>query len=254
MNKKIVTQFTILTFIIMTIAWGSCIICGQFGITKSNHTWLNIPYILGGFSPTIASYLVLKRNNKVTGLKEWFKNIFTFKSGVLFYLLVVLFGVIYLVPQILISGVKEMSPLYMFFLNLPIMLVGGGMEEAGWRYILQPELDKKYRFILSSVIVAVIWSVWHLPLFFISDVGQYGENFGLFALGVLGLTFALGAIRKISGNVFLCVLFHCIANAGTTTFAIQRTLPGVAVMSGLMIIVSTIAVFAYKSQKKTHIL
>jgi hypothetical protein len=254
MNKKIVTQFTILTFIIMAIAWGVCVICGQFGITKSNHAWLNIPYILGGFSPTIASYLVLKRNNKVTGLKEWFKNIFTFKSGVLFYLLVVLFGVIYLVPQILISGVKEMSPLYMFFLNLPIMLVGGGMEEAGWRYILQPELDKKYRFILSSIIVAVIWSVWHLPLFFIPEVGQYGENFGLFAIGVLGLTFALGAIRKISGNVFLCVLFHCIANAGTTTFIFQRTLPGVAVMSGLMIIFSTIAVFAYKSQKKTHIL
>ena len=210
--------------------------------------------MLGGLSPTIASYLVLKRNNEVTGLKEWFKNIFTFKTRSLFYLLVVLLSVLFLVPPILISGLDKMYPFYMFFLNLPIMLVGGGLEEAGWRYILQPELDKKYGFILSSIIVAVIWSVWHLPLFFIPDVGQYGENFGLFALSILGLTFALGAIRKISDNVFLCVLFHCIANAGTSTFVFHRTWSGITVTSGLLIIISTIFVFIYMQKNKPRML
>lgn len=40
---------------------------------------------------------------------------------------------------------------------IPMMFVGGGLEEAGWRYILQPELEKKYSFTVSTIIVSIIW-------------------------------------------------------------------------------------------------
>jgi membrane protease YdiL (CAAX protease family) len=249
MNRKIITQFTALTFSIALILWGICILLGQFGITIENNYWLYIPYLLGGFSPTIASYITLKKSNEITGFKEWIKNVFTFKSPIRFYLLVIILNAVYLIPQIIINGTEEMNPLYLLIILPPLMLFGGGMEEAGWRYILQPELDKKYGYILSSSIVAVIWSVWHLPLFFIPGTVQNRSNFWLFAICVIGLTFALGAIRKVSNNVFLCVLFHCLINAGSVTFNIPDTLFGNLITTILLIVFSVTAVSIYEKNR-----
>lgn len=215
-----------------------------------NHFWLYIPYILGGWSPTIASYLVLKKGNRVAGIREWLKNIFSVKQSVWFYLLVVFLWAVYFIPQILISGTEKTNPIYWMIPLTPLMLFGGGLEEAGWRYILQPELDQRIGFVPSSLLVAVIWAGWHLPLFFIPGVNQYGTNFGLFAMNLLALTFALGAIRKGSGSVFLCVLFHCLVNAGSGVFVLKQSLGGSALMSVFLIGASAITVkFVEKKQK-----
>jgi membrane protease YdiL (CAAX protease family) len=203
--------------------------------------------MIGGFSPTIASYIVLRKNNIVNGFKEWIKNIFSFKASFWFYLFVIfLFGVANITRILIYPGLDDMSPIYMFFAFLPIMVIGGGLEEAGWRYILQPELEKKYGYIFSSIMVAPIWAIWHLPLFFIPGVTQYGTNFGIFTIGVLGLTFALGSIRKITKNVFLCVLFHAMINAGYGIFIIRETLLGDTIAAILLIIVSIIIVIIYE--------
>jgi membrane protease YdiL (CAAX protease family) len=245
MNKKLVFQFLLLTFSLMLFSWGLLVILGQFGFTINNHFWLYIPYILGGLSPTISSYIILKKNNEIPGFKEWIKNLFTLKISIKFYILVILFYLIMLIMFILIPpGLERMEPIYVFFVSLPIIMVlGGGLEEAGWRYILQPELDKKFGFILSSVIVAPIWAVWHLPLFFIQGVAQYEMNFLIFSISVIGLTFILGAIRKITGSVFLCILFHSIVNAGHGTFIITQTLIKNIIMDISIIIISITAVF-----------
>jgi membrane protease YdiL (CAAX protease family) len=247
MNKKLVSQFLLLTFSIMTISWCSLAFLGQFGIFVNNYFWLYIPYMIGGFSPTIASYIALKKNKEITGFKDWLKNIFTLKINVKYYIFVIfLYSIIPIMFILVQPGLEKMEPIYMFFVMLPVMIIGGGLEEAGWRYILQPELDKKFKYILSSVIVAPIWAIWHLPLFFVPGLSQYGTNFGIFAIGVVGLTFVLGAIRKITGSVFLCVLFHSMVNAGYSTFIITQTLVRNIIGTIVLIIISVLSVFIYK--------
>jgi len=250
MNKRIVINYTIITFAIMLIACGMLIVFGHFGFTLEKHFWLYIPFIFGGFSPAIASYIVLKKNHGVKSFKEWIKNVFAVKSSIRFYFLVLLLSIVYFISQILIGGLEQMNPIWMFFVLLPLMPLGGGMEEAGWRYILQPELEKKYGYIISAIIVAVIWSLWHLPIFFVPGTNQYGTNFLLYAIDIVGLTFALGAIRKISNSVFLCVLFHCIHNAGSVTFNLEDTLLGNVITSCLLIIVSIIVVLLHKKRER----
>jgi membrane protease YdiL (CAAX protease family) len=207
--------------------------------------------MFGGFSPTIASYITLKRNKEITGFREWLKNLFTLKINVKYYIFVIfLYSIIPIMFIFIHPGLEKMEPIYMFFVMLPVMIIGGGLEEAGWRYILQPELDKNFNYILSSVIVAPIWAVWHLPLFFIPGVSQYGTNFGIFAIGVVGLTFVLGAIRKITGSVFLCVLFHSMVNAGYGTFIITQTLVRNIIGAIVLIIVSVMSVFINKKRAR----
>jgi len=131
MNKKLVIQFTALTMAITVVCWGGMVALSQLEIMLDDHWWLYIPFMLGGLSPTIASYIVLKRNNQVTGFKEWLKNVFNAKSHIGQYLFVVLIFGVYFTIYILVSGLDEIAPFYMFFVMLPVMVVGGGLEEAG---------------------------------------------------------------------------------------------------------------------------
>lgn len=135
-------------------------------------------------------------------------------------------AIIFILPQCFISGYENGAPIFAIIVMVPMMLAGGGLEEAGWRYIFQPELEKKYSFTLSTIIVSIIWGLWHLPLFHIQGVVQYGQNYFAFGISVLGLSFALASIRKNTSSVWLCVLFHCIENSLSGIYVIKDNLWG----------------------------
>lgn len=247
--SKLNIKYLVYTFIIMIMCWGTCIVCSINGILLSDNYWLYIPYLLGGLSPTIASFIVLKQNKVITGFKEWIKNVFDFKHNLWSYIIVVLFAIIFILPQCLISGYEKGAPLFAIIFMVPVMLFCGGLEEAGWRYILQPELEKKCNFLISTIIVSVIWWLWHLPLFHIQGVAQYGQNFLAFGLNVLGLSFALACIRRNTNSVWLCVLFHCIINSLSGIYIVNNNILG-NIVSALIVIVCSLVLIRLGEKKK----
>ena len=240
--NKLIKDYLSITFLIMIICWGTLIVCSINGIILKDNPLLYVPYLIGGWSPTIASYISLKKNKQIKGFKDWIKHIFDFKHNLLSYLMVIFLGVVYILPQIFISGYESGFPLYAIVLMIPIMLIGGGLEEAGWRYILQSELEKKHNFLLSTLVVSVIWWIWHLPLFFIQGVAQYGQNYFAFGISVLGLAFSLASIRKNTNSVCLCVLFHCIVNSLSGIYIINENIIGSLVTSIILVIMSLVLV------------
>ena len=66
--SKLTKNYLSFTFLIMLICWGICLICSLGGITLNANKWLYVPYLSGGWSPTIASYLSLKSNCIVNSL------------------------------------------------------------------------------------------------------------------------------------------------------------------------------------------
>jgi len=251
LRKKTTVPFLALTFLIAVVTWGICTIFGLFGFNIENASWLYIFVALCAFSPTIASYIVLKRKNEVNGIKEWLKTAFSFKCPLRFYLLVVMLIIVYYLPLAIITGLDEAKPFYMFFALIPLVLIGGGIEEIGWSYVLRPELNKKFGLILSSLIVGLIWAVWHIPVFLTQGRIESLSWFGLFTISCIGLSFALGAIMRITKNVFLCVLFHTMSNAVSgTLFEYSDSLFGTVLSSGLLIAVSIIVVFIFEKNVK----
>ncbi|SEQ61064.1 hypothetical protein SAMN02910369_02108 [Lachnospiraceae bacterium NE2001] len=251
-NRKLFADHLIITFIIAGLCWGLCIILGLNGITKETYAWINLPYGLGAFSTTIASYIALKKNNEVTGFKDWLKHIFDFKHNILSYLLVIALAVLHSLLMSLIGGYEKAAPIYMIILMLPIMLIGGGLEEAGWRYITFPELDKRFGFSIAAFVTGIIWALWHLPLFFIPGVHQYGKSFLGFTITVMGLSFALATIRKVTGSIWLCALFHMIVNAvpESIRYDIYSNLLASTITTIVMIIVSLIIVSVFTKRIK----
>lgn len=252
--SKLAKNYLCLTFLIMLACWGICLVCSLNGISINDNKLLYLPYLIGGVSPTIASYFSLRRGGEVTGFRDWQKHVFDFKHSILSYLMVVIMAILFILPQCLICGYERRAPVYAIIVMIPVMIVGGGLEEAGWRYILQPELEKRLPFPAATVIVAMIWWLWHLPLFFIQGVSQYGQNFFGFGIGVLGLSFALASIRKNTGSVWLCVLFHSLVNSLSGIYEIKGGIFGGisagSITTAMILIVCSYAFIAINHKKK----
>jgi len=258
MDKKLSAQFLLRIFIIVFVTAGALIILGQFGfeVQSTRNFWINIPFAIYICSPAIASYLVLKKNGKVSSFREWLKNIFNFRCKIHHYVFVLLGIVLYFAIHIIAAGgieegglyilpdVRLTNPILIFLMSLPVTLAIGGMEEAGWMYILQPEVSKKYGLVLSSVFVGMVWVVWHIPLFFIPGTVHHAglESFLMFAFSNIFGRFYFGAIHKISGSVFLCILFHTMYNAGYNAFIFTSTWSGHIIALAVLFIISIVAV------------
>ena len=261
-DKKIAVQFTVLTFCIAYIVSGALIILGEFGyrvynwVNSLQQFGMNIPFAIYILSPAIASYIVLKKNNKIEDFKEWLKTVFYAKNNISLYLFVVAGLALYFLIHLAVSGRSEMGlPFYTFFLSLSGGLIIGGLEESGWMYILQPALDKKYGFVLSSFFVGIIWLVWHIPLFFIPGT-NHGDgliNFWMFAVQLIAFRFFDGAIYKISGKgrVFMCVLFHTMFNAASPIFGtMTMTWAGTIAANAAIVLISIVTVVIYDKKNR----
>jgi membrane protease YdiL (CAAX protease family) len=95
-----------------------------------------------------------------------------------------------------------------------VLLIGGPLgEEFGWRGFALSSLETRFRPLWASLILGVIWAVWHLPLFFISDSAQSSLPFGMYALLTIPLTLLITWVYHGSGDSLLLVmLFHAAVN------------------------------------------
>lgn len=255
--------FTVGTMLFSYILWGIVILCQQLGWFPQGSNWFMPFYIIGGNAPPIVAYFTLKRADPSYTLKAYFKNAFALKSKPLYYLLTaVMVGIYFGVPALMGGISTETSPglegmgfsghipLYLTLIAIPFFFFGGGSEELGWRGVLQPGLEKKMHVIPATLITATIWALWHLPLWFMDGTGQAEVNFGLFFLMVIGFSFALTAIRRVSGSLWLCVLFHCAINSLQGTWPVIDNASNRIVTSIVYIVVAVVVLLWHERKTK----
>ena len=56
-------------------------------------------------------------------------------------------------------------------------------------------------------------SIWHLPLFAIRGVWQYGTEFAVFGIATIGLALILAWLYGRTHSILLCIVFHAAVNA-----------------------------------------
>lgn len=91
-------------------------------------------------------------------------------------------------------------------------------EELGWRGYVLDRMQARWSALRAGLILGGIWSVWHLPLFFIPGTYQNGLGIGtpafwLFMVGVVPLTVVFSWIFNNTNRSTLAVfLFHSMVN------------------------------------------
>ena len=259
-DEKVALRFVALTFCIAYGVSGVLIALGQFGyrvyglVDSIQQFAMNIPFAVYILSPAIASYIVLKGSGTVN-VQEWVKTVFFVKNKISVYLVIAAGIVLFFGCHMIAAGRVEMIlPMYMFFLSLPGNLIIGGLEEAGWMYVLQPRLDKKYGFFSASVLVGVIWIFWHIPLFFIPGTNHCDGviNFWMFNVQVMALSFFRGAVYKIAGKgcVSAYVLFHTMFNSASSLVGSSIMTWAGAVVANAAIILFSIVIVAVLNRRR----
>lgn len=185
----------VIAFCFTWLMWGSIILANQFGYLNDGTPLNMVFFIIGALAPAIVSVTLIMKH-KIVPAKQLFKTIFEIKQPLSYYLIVVSCMGLYVSIGALLGTFTLFSPLYL--LLFPIMIVAGGLEEVCWRFVLQSSLEKKLSFVTASSIVAIIWVIWHLPLFFIEGRLQYNWNFGLYAILLFGLAFIIAAIYRLT--------------------------------------------------------
>ena len=100
---------------------------------------------------------------------------------------------------------------------LSVLLVGP-VEEFGWRGYVLDRLQDRWSALNASLILGVIWSLWHLPLFFIKDTYQYNlgagsPSFWLFMVGIVPLTVLFTWIfNNTHRSTLAAMLLHFMVN------------------------------------------
>ena len=113
-----------------------------------------------------------------------------------------------------VQGISVWLPLMVVKLFTVAMLTGGN-EEHGWRGVLLPILQQRYSPLVATLIVALAWEPWHLPITL--DIMEGNPNLVpiLFArlVAILPIAFLMTFLYNASrGSIFLCVLLHACFN------------------------------------------
>ena len=97
--------------------------------------------------------------------------------------------------------------------NYPLTIIAFFGEEYGWRYFLQPIMQKKFGMKLGVVLLGIVWGLWHLPvdtMFYTEDsvpqmiVGQ------IITCVSLGIFFGYAYLK--TNNIWVPVAMHFLNN------------------------------------------
>lgn len=210
---KEIRRYIIYTFSFSWLFWGIAILLTQTNIATFGNPLMLIPYILGGLSPAICEIYIQKKYCLKEEFRAFRSSIINPRHNIIWYILIVLSAFACCSLPTLFGGATRVQPIYIAFLEFPFMIIGGGVEEIGWRGFLQPALQRKISATASTLIVSVIWAVWHLPLWFIVGTSQTNLNFLFFLITAIALSFILAALYNATQSIFLCIVMHAFINS-----------------------------------------
>lgn len=115
----------------------------------------------------------------------------------------------------------QMAPLVF----LQILFIGGALgEEFGWRGFALPRLLQQTSPLRATLLLGVVWSFWHIPLFFMSGTVQSNIPIWQFLLQNTLLAFYYTWLyMKTRGNLVLMIYLHAIANTAAALFPYWQT-------------------------------
>jgi uncharacterized protein len=105
------------------------------------------------------------------------------------------------------------TPWYVMLGAIAISTWAQGGEEIGWRGYALPLMSKKFGLAMASVLLGIIWAVWHLPLFYLKAADTFHQSFPLYLLQVTGLSVIMAWLFwKVKGNLLPLMVFHAAIN------------------------------------------
>jgi len=239
MNKSIsewmrtnpIPAFFLLTFV---VAWAIWLPIGYLA-----PDYFLLTAIPGAWAPTIASVLLTWLADGKDGVRQFLSRVLRWRVGFQWYL-VVLFGIAVIafaaqglniwlfdgapITFNLPAGVPEDGLLValpiIFFVNI---FFGGPLaEDIGWRGYALPKLREKMNAFTASLLIGIVWVLWHLPFFWIAEGNSAVGGIPLlwFALLTTAWSVLFAWVYVNTESILMPVLFHAAVNTTLGTLGV----------------------------------
>lgn len=208
--------------------------------------------ILGAFAPTLAGLIMTTLEEGWLGLKNLGRRLWLWRVGPQWYLFVLLWppllslcvtGVAILIgkpapdfanpPFVSLYPIPPEAEQGGWWVFLPIVFlqqltIGSALgEELGWRGYALPHLQARTNALYASIILGLLWGIWHLPLYWtVGDARTHMSVGWLLAGLVLEAILYTWVFNHTKGSLLLALLLHA-ATAVTSLFLAAVTLPWV---------------------------
>ncbi len=227
MNREL-RFYSILLILISMTFYTISILLTQNSILEFGTLTFMLIYGVAGYSPSIAALITMKKyHSKNNDFKLFLKSIININQKPLMYLYTFYTTIILWISAYIVFKFRGGDllllryPLYYVILIIPEMIIGGGLEEIGWRGYLLPQLLEKFSPFISTLILGCIWAIWHLPMWFVIGSHQQDTQFIPFALSCIATSFVMTPLFIKTKSIWLCILLHAIDNACAYVFTIS---------------------------------
>ena len=244
------TTFFLLAFGITWVVWVPRAAGAPLDIVGQAWTWV----------PAIAALLAAALTGGRAAVRELGARLVRWRVGWQWYLVVILGPAVF---SLVVAGIYVMlggawsdaapaalreGPLVMLPLFLVILTLTDGLgEELAWRGFALPRLLTRYNALVASLILGVLWGLWHLPLVWTEGAPLYQQPVWLFLLDIVAKSVLFTWVfLHTRGSVLLAMLFHGATNLFAVSPEVSSTgdltLPLLAAVAKWVLIVVVIVV------------
>lgn len=226
--------------------------------------------VLGGFAPLAAALTLVVRKHGWKESWQFVRQVFDFRTKPMYYLLALV------VPLIIHASAHYLAPLFNlevadtlipadFMVGVPrwvlaipyflfIGMLGGGQEEFGWRGYAQQPLQERFGVLRASLLIGLVWGIFHLPLWFIPGDPHSTQPFPAFVIQTVSVSLVYALLYNASGQkLIIPVLFHAMWNTAPPLFPFLHMIEGKPetaywVYAGVNVLAGLIAAYFIKKR------
>jgi uncharacterized protein len=249
MRSRPLVVFFVLTFAI-TWGLGACyaLFPVRFEALFGEISNTNPLFLVAVYAPSVSALIVTGYTRGVSGLRELLSRLLRWRVGLKWYLTVFLGVPLLLLGSAALSawfsgeslklGPKDWQ-LALYALLVQLVTDPGPLgEELGWRGFALPRLLERWSALSASLILGVIWGLWHLPAFFISGLPQSHFSLPAFLVGTVALSVLMTWVfQNTRGSVLIAVLIHWLFNGSDLPRGSFPAVAGVLTLAAIMVVV-----------------
>jgi uncharacterized protein len=216
MKRHPLVTFFLLVFILTWVVWVPRASGAPLGVLGQAWTWI----------PAIAALLAAALTGGRGALRELGSRLVRWRVGWQWYVVVILGPAVF---SLAVAGIYALfggswaeaappailaGPLLLLPLFLAILTLTDGLgEELAWRGFALPRLLTRYNALVASVVLGVIWALWHLPLLWTEGNGMFQLPVWLLLLDLTAKSILFTWVfLHTRGSVLIAMLFHGATN------------------------------------------
>ena len=228
-NESFLRRYPVVSFVILVFVLPSPILLLRF---------VDLPFepilIYASWTPNIAAFIVLGLilrekggiRRLISGWGKWRVEIQWYLVAISPLFIAFLIAGVNMALGGTTTGGKQPAGMSLLTYLILALITGATGEELGWRGFLLPRLQERFTGLIASLIVGVIWALWHLPLWLLPGYGWDSVPYWAFALATISFSVIYTfVVNKTDGSLLMASIIHLMTNFGFNVIMVLGLLP-----------------------------